>query len=68
MLNESALDYEIIVINDGSIDKTLQVIQEEQRLDTRVTICKSITRATICKSNGTMSKLKCIVEGLATLS
>src|SRR5262245_35363405 len=36
VLNQSNLDYEIIVINDGSIDKTQQVVLQERELDSRV--------------------------------
>ncbi len=38
VLNESFLDYEILVVNDGSVDKSLQVIQEEEKLDSRVKV------------------------------
>jgi glycosyltransferase involved in cell wall biosynthesis len=38
ILNESLLDYEILVVNDGSVDKSLQVIQEEEKLDSRVKV------------------------------
>lgn len=38
ILDGSLLDYEILVVNDGSVDKTLQVIQEEEKLDSRVKV------------------------------
>jgi dolichol-phosphate mannosyltransferase len=38
ILNETLLDYELIVINDGSTDKTEPVLLEEQKLDNRVKI------------------------------
>jgi glycosyltransferase involved in cell wall biosynthesis len=36
ILNGSLLDYELLLINDGSIDKTGQIIKEEERKDPRV--------------------------------
>lgn len=38
MLADSKLDYELIVINDGSTDKTVQLIQEEEKLDKRIKV------------------------------
>ena len=38
ILSETLLDYELIVINDGSTDKTEPVLLEEQKLDTRVKV------------------------------
>lgn len=38
MLSETLLDYELIVINDGSTDNTEQVISEEEKLDKRVKV------------------------------
>jgi glycosyltransferase involved in cell wall biosynthesis len=38
VLNEALLDYELIVINDGSTDKTEQFILEQERLDKRVKV------------------------------
>jgi dolichol-phosphate mannosyltransferase len=38
ILSETLLDYELIVINDGSTDKTQPVLLEEQKLDKRVKI------------------------------
>jgi len=37
-LSETLLDYELIVINDGSTDKTEPVLLEEQKLDKRVKV------------------------------
>jgi len=37
-LSETLLDYELIVINDGSTDKTEPLLLEEQKLDNRVKI------------------------------
>ena len=38
ILSETLLDYELIVINDGSTDKTHSVLLEEQKLENRVKI------------------------------
>jgi dolichol-phosphate mannosyltransferase len=38
VLNGKFQNYEIIVINDGSVDKTLEVIQELQRLDSHIRV------------------------------
>jgi glycosyltransferase involved in cell wall biosynthesis len=38
VLNETLLNYELIVINDGSTDNTEQVISEEQKIDKRVKV------------------------------
>ena len=38
VLGETQLDYELIVINDGSTDKTELVIKEQEKLDKRVRV------------------------------
>jgi len=38
ILNGNFQNYEIIVINDGSVDKTLKVILESQRLDSHIRV------------------------------
>ena len=38
VMGETQLDYELIVINDGSTDKTELVIKEEEKLDKRVRV------------------------------
>ena len=38
ILSETSLEYELIVINDGSTDNTWEVISEEGRLDNRVKV------------------------------
>jgi glycosyltransferase involved in cell wall biosynthesis len=38
MLTETNLDYELIVVNDGSTDKTVHVLQEEEKSDNRLKV------------------------------
>lgn len=38
VLDLTLLNYEIVAINDGSIDKTLEILQNEQRKDSRIQV------------------------------
>jgi dolichol-phosphate mannosyltransferase len=42
VLNEALLDFELIIINDGSTDKTEQVILEQEKLDRRIKVLSYI--------------------------
>jgi glycosyltransferase involved in cell wall biosynthesis len=38
VLNSTSLNYELVIVNDGSCDNTLEVLQKEEKLDSRVRV------------------------------
>ena len=38
VLNSTSLNYELVIVNDGSRDNTLEVLQKEEKLDSRVRV------------------------------
>lgn len=53
LLNQTYLDFEIICVDDGSTDKSLQILQEYAKLDSRVKILTQQNQyAGVARNNG----------------